>query len=114
MTRELRNLGDPLSAVGWGNPLFSAEAPLRTAILGAHHLLRALEMEVSVFEAAIGTDPLPAELRTLAARRRAELEELIDRLPLDPPMELTEPPEEVITLMAAHCRPEESPDDTPR
>ena len=113
MVRVLRDRGEPLVAAGWGDPPFADDAPLRIAILDVHHFLRALAIEVEQCTAEIGADPLHPERRAEADRLRAELTTLLDRLPLDPPMTLTEPSDEVVALMAAHCRPVEGSGDAP-
>ena len=104
----LRRAEEDLRDAGAGNPSLPArDTLLRTGILLAHHLLRTLEIEASAFAADLAADPLPAELHTLADRRRAELAALIDLVKLDPPVVLTEPSDEYVAAIAARCRPEE-------
>ena len=97
----LRRAEEDLGDAGAGDTL------LRPGLLGVHHLLRALAIEVATFAADLAADPLPAELHTLADRRRAELAALIDLVKLDPPVVLTEPSDEYVAAIAARCRPEE-------
>ena len=73
----------------------------------AHHLLRALAIEVAAFAAELAADPLDAALHAQADRCRAELTALIDRITLDPPIVLTEPSDAAVAAIAARCRPEE-------
>ena len=83
---------------------------LRDGVLRAHHLLRALEIEAAAFAADLAADPLAADLHAQADRCRADLADLIDLLPLDPSIALTEPSDADV---AARCRPEEASDATP-
>ena len=104
----LRRAEEDLHDAGAGDPsLPTGDTLLRTGILRAHHLLRTLEIEASAFAADLAADPLPAEIHTLADRRRAELAALIDRITLDPPIVLTEPSDAAVAAIAARCRPEE-------
>ena len=83
------------------------DAMLRDGVRNAHHLLRALEIEVAAFAAELAADPLDAELHAQADRRRTELAALIDQITLDPPIVLTEPSDAAVAAIAARCRPEE-------
>ena len=99
----LRRAEENLRNAGAGEPSLPAgDTVLRTDILGVHHRLRALEIEVAAFA---------ADLRACADRRRAELAALIEGLALDPPVTLTEPSDADVAAIAARCRPEEGPDD---
>ena len=103
----LRRAEEDLRDAGAGDTL------LRTGLLGVHHLLRALAIEVAAFAADLGADPLAAELHAQADRCRAELAALIDLLTLDPPVALTEPSDADVAAIAARCRPEEASDAAP-
>ena len=86
------------------------DAMLRDGVRNAHHLLRALEIEVAGFAAELAADPLDAELHAQADRCRTELAALIDRITLAPPIVLTEPSDAAVAAVAAivaRCRPEE-------
>ena len=87
------------------------DALLRDGVLRAHHLLRALEIEVAAFAADLAADPLDADLHAQADRCHAELADLIDLVTLDPPIALTEPSDADVAAIAARCRPEEGADD---
>ena len=98
---------------GAGGPSSPPEALLRTGVRNAHHLLRALAIEDAACAAAFDADPLPPDLRAHADRCRVDLARLIDRINgdslilLHPPIELTDPSEEYVAVIAAICRPEE-------
>ena len=110
----LRRAEENLRVAGAGDPSLPAgDTVLRTEILGVHHRLRALEIEVAAFAADLGADPLDADLHACADRRRAELAALIEGLALDPPVTLTEPSDADVAAIAARCRPEEGPDAAP-
>ena len=101
----LRRAEEELRDAGAGDTL------LRDGILHAHHLLRALEIEVAAFAADLAADPLDADLHAQADRCHAELTDLIDLVTLDPPIALTEPSDADVAAIAARCRPEEGADD---
>ena len=103
----LRRAEEDLGDAGAGDTV------LRPGLLGVHHLLRALAIEVATFAPDLGADPLAAELHACADRRRAELAALIDVVKLDPPVALTEPSDEYVAGIAARCRPEEGADAAP-
>lgn len=112
--RVLRGAAEAACGAGGGEP--TSQVPntmVREGVLRAHHLLRALKIEATAFASELDADPLDPELRTLAASRRAELEAFIDLIELEPPVVLTEPSDEFVTLIAARCWPEEKPDDAP-
>ena len=89
------------------------DALLRDGVLRAHHLRRALDIEVAAFAAELAADPLDPDLHAQADRCRTELAALIDLLALDPPIVLTEPSDEYVAAIAARCRPEEESEDAP-
>ena len=105
------------SGAGDGGPTSSPGTQLRTGILHAHHLLRALAIEAAAFAADLDADPLDAALHTQADRCRTDLATLIEGITrdpliiLNPPIELTEPSDEYVAALAARCRPEEGADD---
>ena len=88
-------------------PAPTIDTELRDGVRDAHHLLRALAIEVAAFAAELAADPLDAALHAQADRCRAELTALIDRITLDPPIVLTEPSDATVAAIAARCRPEE-------
>ena len=83
------------------------DALLRDGVRNAHHLLRALAIEVAAFAADLAADPLEADLHAQADRCHEELADLIDLVTLDPPIALTEPSDAAVAAIAARCRPEE-------
>ncbi len=83
------------------------DALLRDGVRNAHHLLRALAIEVAAFAAELNADPLDAALHAQADRCRTKLAALIDQITLDPPIVLTEPSDATVAAVAARCRPEE-------
>ena len=89
------------------------DALLRDGVLHAHHLVRALEIEVAAFAADLTADPLDAALHAQADRCHADLADLIDRVTLDPAIALTEPSDADVAAIAARCRPEEESEDAP-
>ena len=89
------------------------DALLRDGVRNAHHLLRALEIEIAAFAADLAADPLDPDLHAQADRCRTELAALIDLLALDPPIVLTEPSDAAVAAIAARCRPEEESEDAP-
>ena len=109
----LRREVEAARGAGAGGPASPPEALLRAGVRNAHHLLRALAIEVAAFAAAFDADPLPPDLRAHADRCRVDLAQLIDRISgdslilLHPPIALTEPSEEYVAVIAASCRPEE-------
>ena len=103
----LRRAEEDLRDAGAGDTL------LRNGILRAHHLLRALDIEIAAFAADLAADPLDPALHAQADRCRTELTQLIDGLALDPPIALTEPSDADVAAIAARCRPEEGADDAP-
>ena len=115
--RLLRREVETARGAGAGGPASPPEALLRTGVLRAHHLLRALAIEAAAFAAEFDADPLPPDLRAHADRCRVDLARLIDRISgdslilLHPPIELTEPSEDDVAAIAARCRPEEGSDD---
>ena len=89
------------------------DAMLRDGVLRAHHLLRALDIEIAAFAADLAADPLDPDLHAQADRCRTELTQLIDGITLDPPIVLTEPSDAAVAAIAARCRPEEESEDAP-
>ena len=83
------------------------DTALRDGVRDAHHLLRALAIEVAAFAAELDADPLDAALHAQADRCRTKLAALIDQITLDPPIVLTEPSDATVAAVAARCRPEE-------
>ena len=83
------------------------DALLRDGFRNAHHLLRALAIEVAAFAAELDADPLDAALHAQADHCRTKLAVLIDGITLDPPIVLTEPSDATVAAVAARCRPEE-------
>ena len=114
MLRRIMEDGD---GIAHQDPLASTlDTVLRDGVLRAHHLLRALEIEAAAFAADLAADPLAADLHAQADRCRADLAnlaDLIDLLPLDPSIALTEPSDDFVAAIAARCRPEEGADDAP-
>ena len=86
-------------------PAPTIDTVLRDGVRDAHHLLRALEIEVAAFAAELAADPLDAALHAQADRCRAELTQLIDRITLDPPIVLTEPSDAAVAAIAARAAP---------
>ena len=112
VARRLRGLAAGAGGAGGREPLRPIlDARLRAGVLELHHLLRALEIEVAAFAAALGADPLDPALQAIADRCRARLRPLPDLPWLDPPIALTEPSDDDVAAIAARCRPEEGSDD---
>ena len=108
IARVLRGMMEGVA--GTAHPAPSAptiDTALRDGVRDAHHLLRALAIEVAAFAAELAADPLDAALHAQADRCRTELAALIDRITLDPPIVLTEPSDAAVAAIAARCRPEE-------
>ena len=114
IARVLRGMME--GAAGTAHPAPPAppmDTVLRDGVLRAHHLLRALEIEVAAFAADLAADPLDPALHAQADRCRTELAALIDLLALDPAIVLTEPSDADVAAIAARCRPEEESEDAP-
>ena len=115
--RVLRRQIDATRGGGGAGPPSPPEVLLRAGVRNAHHLLRGLAIEAAAFTAEFDADPLPPDLRAQADRCRVDLATLIDWITKDqmillrPPIELTEPSEDVVAAIAARCRPEEEADD---
>ena len=112
VARRLQGLAEGAGGGGGREPLRPIlDARLRAGVLELHHLLRALEIEVAAYAAALGADPLAPDLQAIADRCRARLRPLPDLPGLDPPIALTEPSDAFVALLAARCRPKEGSDD---
>ena len=107
IARVLRGMMEDAAGTAHPAPPPPMDALLRDGVLRAHHLLRALAIEVAAFAAELAADPLDAALHALADHCRTDLAALIDRITLDPPIVLTEPSDAAIAAIAARCRPEE-------